>query len=78
MEAKRQTRTYTAEFKLEAVRLSQQPGSTVAGVARNLGVPLSVLQGWRRQQREQGRWPKRPASGSSSESSRSPARSGTS
>lgn len=53
MENKRQTRTYTPEFKLEAVRLSQQPGSAVAGVARNLGVPLSVLQGWRRQHRDQ-------------------------
>lgn len=53
MANKRVTRTYTLEFKLDAVRLSLQPGSTVAGTARNLGIPLSVLQGWRRQQREQ-------------------------
>lgn len=46
---KRITRSYAPEFKLEAVRLSQQPSNTVAGVARDLGIPLSVLQGWRRQ-----------------------------
>jgi transposase len=47
--AKRITRTYTPEFKHEAVRLTQQPDQTVNGVARDLGIPLSVLQGWRRQ-----------------------------
>jgi transposase len=46
---KRITRSYTSEFKLEAVRRSNQPDHTVTGVARDLGVPLSVLQGWRRQ-----------------------------
>ena len=31
-------RTYTAEFKREAVRLSQQPGVSVVQIAEELGV----------------------------------------
>lgn len=46
---KRITRTYTPEFKHEAVQLTQQPDQTMTGVAQDLGIPLSVLQGWRRQ-----------------------------
>jgi transposase len=40
-------RKYSAEFKREAVRLTQEPGRTVAEVAANLGISPGVLQHWR-------------------------------
>jgi transposase len=43
---------YTREFKLEAVRLSEQTEKSVAQIARDLGVPERVLYRWRRQLRE--------------------------
>ncbi len=39
---------YTAEFREEAVRLSQQENRTVGEVAASLGVGQSTLQKWRR------------------------------
>lgn len=47
-------RVYTAEFKLEAVRLSRQPDKTIAEVAASLGVGRSTLTAWRRHHRERG------------------------
>lgn len=46
-------RSYTREFKLEAVRLSESTEKTVAQLARDLGVPERVLYKWRHQYREQ-------------------------
>lgn len=40
-------RKYDREFKLEAVRLSHEPGRSVAGVARDLGISGNVLHNWR-------------------------------
>lgn len=40
--------SYSREFKLEAVKLSQQPGRTVAAVARELGVRENDLHTWRK------------------------------
>ena len=40
-------RRYDREFKLEAVRLSLEPGRSVAGVARDLGISENVLHVWR-------------------------------
>ncbi len=40
-----QKKTYSKEFKEEAVRLAQQQGKTTE-TARNLGVPISVLRRW--------------------------------
>ena len=37
---------FAAEFKREAVKLAEQPGRSVAAVARELGVERSVLKGW--------------------------------
>jgi len=62
---KRITRTYTPEFKLEAVRLSQQPSNTVTGVARDLESRRCLPS-------------RKLASESSSVNSRSPSRSVTS
>ena len=42
---------YPPEFRAEAVRLVRQPGNTVRGVARDLGVSNETLRGWVRQTR---------------------------
>ena len=44
--ATRARRKFTAEFKREAMKLAEQPGRSVAAVARELGVERSVLKGW--------------------------------
>jgi transposase len=41
-------KTYTDEFKREAVRLADERGN-VCGVARDLGIDHSVLRKWKRQ-----------------------------
>ena len=47
-------RAYSAEYKKEAVHLVNQPGQTVAGVARDLGIRAGLLGRWRREQADQG------------------------
>jgi transposase len=42
-------KTYTREFKLEAVRLITEKGYSIAEVSRNLGVEYSVLRRWKKQ-----------------------------
>jgi transposase len=44
---------YTAEFKKEAVELVTSHGYRVAEAAKNLGIAASVLNRWRREQRQQ-------------------------
>ena len=39
-------RRFTDEFKREAVQLAAQPGVTVASVARDLGINISVVRRW--------------------------------
>lgn len=51
----RSRRTFTDEFKREAVRLVGLPGNTVSQVARDLGLEPSVLRRWIAQIRE-GNW----------------------
>jgi transposase len=46
-------RFYSREFKLEAVRLSETSGKSMAQLARELGLADGVLYRWRRQLREQ-------------------------
>jgi transposase len=48
------TRTYTKEFKLEAVQLVQASGKSQAQIARDLGVADSTLSHWCKQMTEQG------------------------
>lgn len=48
-------RSYTAEFKEEAVRLAEQRG--VAATSRDLGVDRSLIQGWKRQLANGGQKP---------------------
>jgi transposase len=47
-------KVYTAEFKLEAIRLVQLPERTVAQVADELGIGRSTLTAWLRRHRQQG------------------------
>lgn len=47
-------RQYDREFKLEAVRLSCEPGRTVAGVSRDLGISENLLHTWRSKLKREG------------------------
>jgi transposase-like protein len=47
-------RKYSAEFKHEAVRLTQETQRTVAEVAANLGINPGVLQRWKAQMKANG------------------------
>ena len=47
-------RTYTREFKLQALRMLTDQGLSVAEVARRLGVGENCLRTWRRAAQEQG------------------------
>ncbi len=42
-------RTYTREFKVEAVRLVEHSGKTQSQVAKDLGIPDTNLQRWCKQ-----------------------------
>lgn len=45
-----QRRTFTEEFKREAVKLARQPGASKAGIARDLGIGANMLGRWCREQ----------------------------
>ena len=47
-------RTYSAEFKQEAVRLSEQPNVSVMQVAEELGISKYNLHRWRKAAHERG------------------------
>ena len=47
-------KTYTGEFKLQAVRMITDQGLSVAEVARRLGVTEGCLRAWREAAREHG------------------------
>jgi transposase len=46
---KKVQKTYTAEFKREAVRLAQTSGKPIAQVARELGISDTSIHEWRKQ-----------------------------
>ena len=48
-------RTFTPEFKRDAVALVTREGKTVSEVARNLGIARSLLQRWIEQSRDRDR-----------------------
>ena len=50
-------KTYTREFKVEAVRLTTEGGIKVAQAARDLGINENTLHIWRRQFRDWGAGP---------------------
>lgn len=47
-------KTYTGEFKLQAVKMITDQGLSVAEVARRLGVTEGCLRAWREAAREHG------------------------
>ena len=47
-------KTFTAEFKRQAVAMSQSPGATVQGVCSEFGISETALRRWIHQYREQG------------------------
>jgi transposase len=51
----RRKRIYSEEFRAEAIALTLRPGATVTGVARDLGVNVSLLHGWLKKAREGGK-----------------------
>jgi len=54
MERKGKRRSYSREFKLEAVRLSNDPTKTIADVARELSIRENDLHEWRHQVAKKG------------------------
>ena len=42
-------KTYTAEFKREAVRLAQTSGKSIVQVARELGISATSIHQWRKE-----------------------------
>jgi transposase len=54
MGAKPKQRTYTAEFKREAVRLLETSGKSGAQIAQELGISDGSLYTWRKQLAQQG------------------------
>jgi transposase len=47
-------KTYTAEFKREAVQLAQTSGKPIAQVARELGISDTSIHQWRKELAEHG------------------------
>ena len=47
-------KTYTPEFKREAVRLAQTSGKPIAQVARELGISDTSIHQWRKELSEHG------------------------
>ena len=47
-------KTYTTEFKREAVRLAQTSGKPIAQVARELGISDTSIHQWRKELAEHG------------------------
>ena len=69
----RAVRKYSDEFKLTAVRLSQQPGLHVKTVAAALAIHPFMLSKWRKDLRDgrlRGRFPKAPPTGPAREIAR--------
>jgi transposase len=50
----RRRRTYTQEFKVEAVKLVTEQGRSVAEAARSLGIGETLLRSWKTSFQEQG------------------------
>ena len=49
-------KSYTPEFRIQAIKLAQSQGKSISQTAKDLGVPLSTLHTWV-QRAENGEWP---------------------
>jgi transposase len=56
-EEKRPRKTYSREYKIEAVRMTTEGGISVAQAARDLEINENTLHNWRRQFRQWGAAP---------------------
>ena len=54
---KKPRKSYTREYKIEAVRMTTEGGVPVAQAARDLGINENTLHNWRRQFRQWGAGP---------------------
>jgi transposase len=63
----RRKRIYTEDFRAEAIALTLRPGATVTGVARDLGVNVSLLHNWLKKAREGGKVAVPPRNGTEAE-----------
>ncbi len=50
----KQRKTYTRDFKLEAIRLAETSGRTIAQVERELGLSQGTIAHWRREVQRTG------------------------
>lgn len=50
----RTRRTYTPEFKVEAVKLVTEQGYSVAEAARSLGISENLIRNWKQAHHDQG------------------------
>lgn len=51
---RRARRTFSREYKIEAVRMISEPGMSLSGVARNLELDPKILRRWRSELEEDG------------------------
>ena len=51
---RRSKKKYTVEFKLEAIRLSNESGKPITQVARDLNIPVVLLYRWRDELHKEG------------------------
>ena len=55
---RRHRRTFSAEFKAEAIKLVSEPGQSIAKVARSLDLTETALRAWVKQAKvDAGQWP---------------------
>ena len=54
METKQRRKTYSREFKQEAVRLVRESDQSLAAVARDLGIDENSLRKWKRAEESHG------------------------
>jgi len=46
---RKKNQAYSEEFRLEAIKRSEQPGNTQASVAKELGISAQQIANWKRQ-----------------------------